>query len=68
MEPNVYILFCLSPIPCGALRNRKKNMPLYLGLSPALLFDEGTLWEKTREGGRKPGPESLWKQSTDLSR
>lgn len=34
-----------APTPCGALRNqnqnrKKKNLLLYLGMSPALLFDE----------------------------
>lgn len=39
-----------APIPCGALRNRKKNLLLYLGLSPTLLFDEGALGVGTGEG------------------
>lgn len=37
---------------CCALRNRKKNLLLYLGLSPALLFEEGYRL-KGRESGRK---------------
>lgn len=37
---------------CGALRNRKKNLLLYLGLSPALLFEEGCR-VRGRESGRK---------------
>lgn len=40
-----------SPIPCDALRNRKKNLLLYLDLCPALLFDEGVLGIRTREEG-----------------
>lgn len=52
VESNVYILFCLiSPIPCDALRNRKKNLLLYLGLCPALLFDEGILGIRNEEEG-----------------
>lgn len=40
-----------SPIPSDALRNRKKNLLLYLGLSSALLFDEGFWGIRTREEG-----------------
>lgn len=40
MEPNVYILFCLCPT-LRRFEEQEKNLLLYLGLSPALLFDEG---------------------------
>lgn len=34
-----------APTPCSAFEKPEKNLLLYLGLSPALLFDEG-VWDK----------------------
>lgn len=41
VEPNVYILFCLYSHPVRRFEESEKNLLLYLGLSPALLFDDG---------------------------
>lgn len=40
VEPNVYILFCLCSHPVRRFEESEKNLLLYLGLSPALLFDD----------------------------
>lgn len=50
---------------CGALRNRKKNLLLYLDLSPALLFEEGC---RIRGGSQKESPRPPWVWAADLGR
>lgn len=50
VEPNVYILFCLCPHPMQRFEKPEKILLLYLGLSPALLFDEGVR-VRTRDTG-----------------
>lgn len=41
VEPNVYILFYLCSYPMQRFEESEKNLLLYLGPSPALLFDRG---------------------------
>lgn len=53
VEPNVYILFCLCSHPVRRFEESEKNLLLYLGLSPALLFDDGGQSKDWTGGGKQ---------------
>lgn len=71
VEPNVYIVFCLCSHPVRRFEESEKNLLLYLGLSPALLFDDGGQSKDWTGGGKqwsKPGSGCRLKQLAALGR
>lgn len=71
VEPNVYILFCLCSHPVRRFEESEKNLLLYLGPSPALLFDGGGQSKDWAGGGKqqsRPGSRHLLKGWAGLGR